>query len=131
MDRLDCRGFIVVGCVFLAQAAGAHPEEAVDVRAVGLPWYWLAVGFGAQALFMARFLVQWWTSERMKSSVVPVSFWWLSIFGGLILLIYFLRRGDPVGVLGQSFGVFVYLRNLILIHREAEATRSIEPADSA
>ena len=56
----------------------------------------------------------------MRSSVVPTSFWWLSLAGGGILLVYFIRRGDPVGVAGQMFGCVVYLRNLILIHREPD-----------
>ena len=92
-------------------------DEQVDAFDAGLPWYWVAFGFGAQALFMSRMVVQWLASERARASVVPVSFWVLSMLGGLSLLTYFLRRGDPVGVAGQSFGVFVYARNLIFIRR--------------
>ncbi len=66
---------------------------------------------------MSRMLVQWIASERARSSVVPTSFWWLSLIGGMMLLTYFLRRGDPVGVAGQLFGVVVYGRNLVLILR--------------
>ncbi len=102
-----------------AATAFAHPEEGVDVRAVGLPWYWLALGFGGQALFASRMALQWWASERERSSVVPVGFWWLSLAGAGILLVYFFRRGDPVGLAGQMFGFIVYVRNLILIYREA------------
>lgn len=92
-------------------------EEQVDAFDAGLPWYWVGFGFGAQALFMSRMVVQWLASERAKASVVPVSFWILSLLGAISLLTYFLRRGDPVGVAGQSFGFFVYARNLIFIRR--------------
>ncbi len=80
---------------------------------------WLAVGFLGQAFFSMRFLVQWIASERKKESVIPVSFWFFSIGGGLTLLIYAIYRVDPVFILGQGAGLFVYLRNLYLIRRKA------------
>lgn len=80
---------------------------------------WLAVGFLGQAFFSARFLVQWIASERRKESVVPVSFWFFSIGGGLTLLLYAIHRLDPVFILGQGAGLFIYLRNLYLIRRKA------------
>jgi lipid-A-disaccharide synthase-like uncharacterized protein len=79
---------------------------------------WVCIGLSGQLLFSARFLVQWIASERARRSVVPVAFWWLSIVGGLTLLAYAVYRGDPVFILGQSMGVFVYGRNLLLIRRE-------------
>lgn len=94
--------------------------EISDPRDVGLSWAWLAFGFAAQIAFTGRMLVQWIATERARASVVPVAFWWLSLVGGLMLLTYFLRRGDPVGVLGQSFGVVIYARNLIFIGRKAQ-----------
>ncbi len=92
-----------------------------EVVSAGVPWPWLVFGIGAQALFMSRMLVQWLASERLKRSVVSTSFWLLSLLGGRCLLTYFLRRGDPVGVAGQGFGVFVYLRNLSLIWHARES----------
>ena len=77
----------------------------------------LVFGLAGQALFSARFLVQWWASERAGRSVVPDSFWVLSIGGALALLAYALLRADPVFVIGQALGLVVYLRNLWLIHR--------------
>jgi lipid-A-disaccharide synthase-like uncharacterized protein len=77
---------------------------------------WLVVGFGGQALFSMRFLVQWLTSERRKRSVVPVAFWHLSLWGGLTLFAYAIHRQDPVFMLGQGIGIFIYLRNLWMIH---------------
>ena len=82
-----------------------------DVFVVRLDW-WLALGFLAQGLFTARFLVQWIASERAGKSVMPIAFWFFSIGGGLLLLVYALYRRDPVFILGQAFGVFVYARNL-------------------
>lgn len=79
---------------------------------------WLTVGFLGQAFFSARFLVQWIASERRKESVVPISFWFFSIGGGVTLLLYAIHRLDPVFILGQSAGLFVYLRNLYLIRRK-------------
>ena len=76
---------------------------------------WLMVGFLGQAVFTARFLAQWLASERRRDSVVPVVFWWLSMAGGLILLSYALHRRDPVIVVGQGMGIFIYVRNLMLV----------------
>jgi lipid-A-disaccharide synthase-like uncharacterized protein len=79
---------------------------------------WVGIGLAGQACFFSRFLVQWIASERQKRSVVPRAFWYRSISGGLILLSYSLWRRDPVFILGQSIGLFVYLRNLALLRRE-------------
>ena len=88
-----------------------------DVFVVRLDW-WLALGFFAQALFTARFLVQWIASERAGKSVIPIAFWFFSIGGGLLLLVYALYRRDPVFIAGQAFGVFVYARNLFFELRD-------------
>lgn len=84
---------------------------------------WIAVGLAGQACFFSRFLVQWIASERRGRSVVPRAFWYLSIAGGLTLLCYSLWRRDPVFILGQSMGLFVYLRNLVLLRREEAGGR--------
>jgi lipid-A-disaccharide synthase-like uncharacterized protein len=80
--------------------------------------WWLLVGFGGQALFMGRFVIQWLVSERRRRSVIPVSFWYLSILGALVLLAYAVHRRDPVFIAGQGLGVAIYLRNLHLIRQE-------------
>jgi lipid-A-disaccharide synthase-like uncharacterized protein len=80
--------------------------------------FWLTIGFLGQAFFSMRFLVQWVASERRKESVIPLSFWFFSIGGGLTLLIYAIYRLDPVFIVGQGAGLFVYLRNLYLIRRK-------------
>ena len=75
---------------------------------------WIVLGFVAQGLFTMRFLVQWIASERQKRSVVPVAFWYLSVAGGGLLLVYAIYRKDPVFILGQATGLVVYVRNLML-----------------
>lgn len=97
--------------------------QTTDPRDSGLSWPWLAFGFAAQAVFAARFLVQWISSERRGESVIPTSFWFLSLCGGVSLFAYFARRGDPVGMAGQAFGVLVYSRNLYLIGKKKRADR--------
>lgn len=81
-------------------------------------FWWVAFGLGGQLLFMGRFLVQWIASERAGRSIVPVAFWYFSIGGGVVLFCYALYRADPVFILGQSIGLFIYSRNLWLIHAE-------------
>lgn len=78
---------------------------------------WIAVGFIGQALFSARFFVQWIASERRKKSVVPNLFWFFSLGGGAVLLAYAIHRRDPVFAVGQGAGLIIYLRNLWLIYR--------------
>ena len=83
------------------------------------------LGLLGQALVFSRFLVQWVASEKKGRSVVPLSFWYLSIGGGGLLLVYALWRKDPVIVLGQAVGLFVYVRNLMLIHRHKTAQAAV------
>ena len=83
-----------------------------------LEFWWVVFGLGGQLMFTARFLVQWIASERAGRSVIPIAFWYFSISGGAILLAYAIYRADPVFILGQSLGVFIYSRNLWLIHAE-------------
>jgi lipid-A-disaccharide synthase-like uncharacterized protein len=78
---------------------------------------WLGIGLLGQALFSARFIVQWIASERRRRSIVPLAFWYFSVGGGLTLLAYAIYRRDPVFILGQSAGLFVYARNLWLINQ--------------
>lgn len=78
---------------------------------------WVALGFVAQFFFTMRFVVQWIASERARASVIPVAFWFFSIGGGILLLVYALYRRDPVFIAGQAFGLFVYARNLYFVLR--------------
>ena len=99
--------------VDLSNAVGNYLHDVFVMR---LDW-WVLLGFVAQAFFTMRFLVQWLASEKAGKSVIPLAFWWFSIGGGLLLLVYALYRRDPVFILGQGFGVFVYLRNLQFVLR--------------
>lgn len=100
-----------------ALAALAATGAQIDASEAGLHWGWLVFGFTAQGLFAGRMLVQWIASERAGHSLVPPLFWWLSLVGGMSMVVYFLRRGDPVGIFGQVFALLVYGRNLWMIYR--------------
>jgi lipid-A-disaccharide synthase-like uncharacterized protein len=77
-------------------------------------------GIAAQFLFAARFIVQWLASERAGRSVMPLAFWFFSVGGGILTLIYGLIRREPVIILGQGLSIFIYIRNLMLIFRERD-----------
>ena len=78
----------------------------------------LAIGFFGQAIFASRFIIQWIYSEKKGRSSIPIIFWYLSVIGGLTLLVYAVYRKDPVIIMGQSFGVLIYIRNLVLIYKK-------------
>ena len=86
---------------------------------------WLAVGFAGQALFFMRFFVQWIHSERQRRSIIPVAFWYFSLGGGATLLAYAIYRADPVFIVGQFCGLFIYARNLYFIMRARRDPGSI------
>lgn len=94
--------------------------EFLKVQGWGEFW-WVVVGLFGQVMFSMRFIIQWLTSEREKRSVIPDVFWWFSLGGGIILFSYALHRADPVFILGQSMGIFIYSRNLWLIHAAKKA----------
>jgi len=89
---------------------------------------WVLIGWAGQMLFTMRFVVQWVASERVGRSVIPVAFWFFSIGGGFLVFVYALYRRDPVFIIGQGFGLFVYLRNLYLVFRERKTRRYRDPA---
>ena len=91
---------------FLPTSIVTHPEQIM-----------VTIGFAGQGLFAMRFIVQWLTSEGQGRSVIPIAFWYFSIGGGAVLLLYAIWRQDPVIICGQGLGLFIYLRNLYLIHK--------------
>ena len=97
---------------FLEPYLNNHPETIMIV-----------IGFGGQALFATRFIIQWLSSENAGRSVIPVAFWYFSITGGLVLLTYAIWRQDPVIIAGQSVGVFIYGRNLYFISKEKKQNK--------
>ncbi|WP_110692088.1 lipid-A-disaccharide synthase N-terminal domain-containing protein [Salinicola halophyticus] len=97
-------------------------------------WLWVAIGFVGQALFSARFIIQWLASERARRSIIPVAFWFFSLAGGATLLAYAIYRRDPVFIAGQGAGLIIYVRNLVLIRREkhqTDSTKSAAPENSS
>ena len=101
----------------LSNAVGSYLH---DVFIGNLDWG-ILIGYVAQAMFAMRFFVQWVASERAGRSVIPTSFWVFSIGGGFMLLGYAIYRKDPVFIVGQAFGVFVYLRNLYFVIRDRKS----------
>jgi lipid-A-disaccharide synthase-like uncharacterized protein len=103
--------------VSLSHAVGDYLQNVFFLQ---LNW-WVLLGYAGQSLFAMRFLVQWIASERVGRSVIPVAFWLFSIGGGMLLFGYALYIRDPVFILGQGFGLFVYLRNVYFVFRERKA----------
>lgn len=97
---------------------------------------WVTIGFVAQLMFSMRFLIQWIASERAKQSIVPETFWYFSLLGGALLFAYATYRLDPVFMLGQGMGLFIYARNIQLIwkqkvHAASELAGEATGADSS
>jgi lipid-A-disaccharide synthase-like uncharacterized protein len=84
---------------------------------------YVIIGFIGQALFTMRFIVQWLASEREGRSVIPLAFWFFSIAGAVLLFIYAIYRRDPVFIVGQGLGIFIYIRNLMLIAKAGKGTK--------
>lgn len=117
---------------------GYSPEafaELVYSQNTGRPWwgklmnietplgmFWVGLGLLGQLIFTGRMLLQWLASEKARRSVVPEAFWWMSLAGATMLLIYFIWRWDIVGILGQATGWLIYVRNLYLIRWSRGAT---------
>ena len=99
-------GVLVSVLPFLPDSLVTNPEQLMIV-----------VGFAGQGLFAMRFIIQWLSSEKEAKSVIPIAFWYFSIGGGAVLLLYAIWRQDPVIICGQGLGLFIYLRNLYFIRR--------------
>ena len=102
----------------IANIGAMAPEEII----------WLSIGFLGQFLFAMRFIIQWIVSEKKRDSVIPIAFWYFSIGGGAILLSYAIWR-DPVIILGQSTGLFIYLRNLYFVTRRRKVDFDVPDPD--
>lgn len=93
-----------------------------DGKFFGIEWHlWKIIGWVGNAVFFSRFFVQWYATEKKKQVVVPVSFWWLSLIGSLLLLMYGLYQRDSVFIFAYAFTWIPYIRNLIIGHRHAKA----------
>ena len=114
MDSLPLLGFAME---FFRDLSVKYPKFQLD--------FWLILGFVGQAMFTMRFLLQWIASEKKKESVIPVSFWYFSLVGGLIVLFYAIHRMDPVFILAYLPGNFIYFRNLYFIYKKKKASPSV------
>jgi lipid-A-disaccharide synthase-like uncharacterized protein len=92
-----------------------HPPEG---------WYWFCLGIAGNLVFGSRFFIQWIYSEKHKESKVPIIFWWISVVGTLLLLAYFVRIRNIVGMLGNGPNLLPYTRNLMLIYRKRREHRA-------
>ncbi len=92
---------------------------------------WIAFGFIAQSMYFMRFVLQWIASERMRQSIVPETFWYFSLSGGLMLFLYAFHRADPVIMIGQFFGLFIYARNIYLIRQQKRRENRIAAVPAA
>ena len=100
-------------------------------RFLGLDWsYIMILGFIGNALFSMRFLVQWLASERQGESVIPVSFWYWSIGGSILMCAYFVFRRDPIGILAYLPNSLIYIRNLMLIRKRKFAYTAAAPSQT-
>jgi lipid-A-disaccharide synthase-like uncharacterized protein len=102
----------------------------MEIASVVWPWvknfrpdFWIVLGLVGQITFMGRFFIQWIASEKAGKSIIPIYFWYMSIVGSLLLLLYALHRRDPIFILGYSGGSIIYIRNLILIHKETRSQK--------
>lgn len=102
--------FFITIFPFLPDNLPEHPEKIMIV-----------IGFGGQFLFAMRFIIQWIKSEGAKKSVIPLAFWYFSIGGGSVLLLYAIWRQDPVIICGQGLGLLIYARNLYFVFRERKS----------
>jgi lipid-A-disaccharide synthase-like uncharacterized protein len=107
---MECLTFMSIATDFFRDLSYRYPKLQLD--------FWLIFGFIGQLMFTMRFVVQWIASERKKESVMPVSFWYFSLGGGLIVLAYAIYRMDPVFILAYLPGNFIYLRNLYFIYKK-------------
>jgi len=100
-----------------------------EYRFIGLDWSYLVIlGLIGNATFSMRFLVQWIASERQGESVIPVSFWYWSIAGSVIMCLYFIFKRDPVGILAYLPNSLIYIRNLMLIQKGKSAATAAAPS---
>src|ERR1043166_1095524 len=93
-----------------------------DGKLLGIDWsVWKVIGWLGNVVFFSRFFVQWYATQRRKQGGVPAAFWWVSLTGSLLLLIYSLRQRDSVFIFAYAFTWIPYIRNLVIHHRHRNA----------
>jgi len=116
-------GFLLQGFFQGSYVFFRLPNAELDSNGISLFWHML--GFIGLALFSCRFWIQWWYAERYKRSYLSPTFWWLSVVGGTLSLIYFITIDDTVNIIGPAFGMLPYVRNLMLINKTKTAVGNI------
>jgi lipid-A-disaccharide synthase-like uncharacterized protein len=102
-----------------------------DGKLFGIEWsWWKAVGWAGNAVFSSRFIVQWYATEKKKQVVVPTAFWWLSLIGSLLLLVYGLRQKDSVFIFAYAFTWIPYIRNLMIHHKNNKAKQLCQKCET-
>ena len=107
---MECLSVLSVVTDFFRDLSARYPKFQLD--------FWVLFGFLGQAMFTMRFVVQWIASEKRRESVIPIAFWYFSLAGGLILLIYAIRQMDPVFIAAYLLNPFIYFRNLYFIYKK-------------
>ncbi len=118
----------LIGQLYLSGSAGGLATSMGLTSPIVI--FWVSMGLFGQILFTGRMVVQWIASEKQGKSVVPPLFWWMSLIGSLLLLVYFLWRKDPVGLLGQAFGSFIYLKNILWIMEGKRPSQMAETGET-
>jgi len=78
------------------------------------------VGAIGQLTLNFRFVYQWYYSEKHKTSILPLGFWVSSTIASVLILIYAFYRIDPVLLVAQGLGIFVYIRNMFIYAKEKQ-----------
>src|ERR1051325_9278644 len=93
-----------------------------DGKLLGIDWsLWKLIGWLGKPVFFSRFFVPWYATERRQQGVGPTAFWWLSLTGSLLLLVYSLHQRDSVFIFAYLFTWIPYIRNLVIHRRHVEA----------
>ena len=94
-------------------------------KLLGIEWSgWKIIGWIGNVVFFSRFFFQWYATEKKKQVVVPLTFWWLSLVGSLLLLVYGLHQRDSVFIFAYAFTWIPYIRNLVIHHRHTRARQN-------
>lgn len=109
----------------------AVTKWGAETRFLGFNFnYFTILGAIGMGIFSSRFIVQWVASEKAGESVIPISFWHLSIWGSVIMGTYMMLQRDPIGFLGYLPNVFIYARNLALIRKKKRAATAAAPTQT-
>ena len=106
---------------------------------------WLPVGLIAGGLFLvnvvARLVVRFgagsdddkqitiglWALFAVGAVMIPIAFWFFSMGGGLMTLVYGIAKREPVIIIGQAAATIIYIRNIMLIVKNrGQASKTLD-----